>query len=56
MENRSELKKQTSYDSLCHQKSSVVYKEYKYAGLQNDMVNGMVSLTDIFDGYIKEFE
>ena len=46
-------------------KSSAVYKEYKYAGLQNeeqwealqnDMVNGMVKLTEIFDEYIKEFE
>jgi len=46
-------------------KSSAVYKEYNYAGLQNedqwetlqnDMVDGMLKLTEIFDEYIKEFE
>jgi len=45
-------------------KSSAVHKEYNFAGLQNedqwlslqnDMVDGMVKLTVIFDEYIKDF-
>jgi hypothetical protein len=46
-------------------KVSTVYKEYNYAGLkneeqwttlQNDMVNGMVKLTNAFDKYIRELD
>ena len=46
-------------------KSSWIYKEYKYAGLkdvdkweqlQNDMVDGMVKLSNAFDKYIRELD
>ena len=45
-------------------RAKFIYKEYSFAGLinmeqwpilQNNMVNDMVKLTDIFDKYIKEF-
>ena len=46
-------------------KISAIYKQYNYAGLknenvwadlQNDMVNGMVKLTNVFDSYIRELD
>jgi len=46
-------------------KSSWIYKQYNYAGLkdvdkweqlQNDMVNGMIRLTNAFDKYIRELD
>lgn len=46
-------------------KISAIYKQYNYAGLknedrwadlQNDMVDGMVKLTSVFDSYIRELD
>lgn len=46
-------------------KISAIYKQYNYAGLknenrwadlQNDMVNGMIKLTNVFDSYIRELD